>query len=262
MAVLVRKKDAKYYQMVGGIGLSQADREQADRLDGLLEGKLKELIQDLSQRGLMPAEKGGGSLKTYWELGRVLRSVSESRDFPHKAELPLLWLNAKIYLPETLLYANRGPYREHLWYCYRLGGYPEALVTKMNWGEWVTVFDSTGINQEPRFDVWFQKKLGRLQSRLDRDWIRMFASCINEMLGNIDTVDLKDQELFNCYECAWNITDLWQAARKENPDYAVRRKEIQNAIISNLGMLDQLMEGKVKPKELAEYIMDTLPKSH
>jgi hypothetical protein len=262
MAVLVRKDGGRFYQMVGGIGLSQADREQADKLDSLLEIKIKELIQDLSQKRLMPAEKGKGSLKTYWGLGRVLRSVTESKDFPHEAELPLLWLNAKLYLPETLLYAYRGPYREHLWYCYRLGGYPEALVTKMNWGEWVTLFDSSGINQEPRFDRWFLKKLGRLQSRLDREWIRMFASCINEMLGNIDTADLKDQELFSCYELAWDISDLWQAAGKAKPDYAVGRTEIQQAIRSNLGMLDQLMEGKVKPKELAEYIMETVPKSN
>jgi hypothetical protein len=260
MAVVVRKKDGKYYQMVGGIGLSQADREQADRLDSLLESKLKELIEDLSRRGLMPAEKGGGSLKPYWELGRVLRSVAESRDFPHKAELPLLWLNAKIYLPETLLYANRGPNREHLWYCYRLGGYTEALVTKMNWGEWVTLFDSSGINQEPRFDIWFQGNLGRLQSRLDREWIRMFAACINEMLGNIDTADLGDQELSNCYECAWDITVMWQAARKGNLDYAIGRKEIQKAILNNLGMLDQIMEAKVKPIEFAEYIIEALQK--
>ena len=262
MAVLVSKKNGKRYQIVGGIGLSQADREQADRLDGLLESKVKELIQDLSQKGLMPAEKGGGSLKAYWELGRVLRLVSEHSDFPHKAELPLLWQNAKIYIPETLLYTDRGPYREHLWYCFRLGGYPEALVTKMNWGEWVTVFDSSGINQEPRFDVWFQRKLCRQQSRLDRDWIRMFAACINEMLGNIDTADLGDQELSNCYECAWDITAMWQAARRGNPDYAIGRKEIQKAIFSNLGMLDQIMEAKVTPKEFAEYIYDTLPKSN
>lgn len=262
MAVVVLKKDRKYYQMVGGIGLSQADKEQADRLDSLLETRLKELIQDLSQRGLMPAEKGEGSLKTYRELGRVLRSVSESSDFPHKAELPLLWQNAKIYLPATLLYTNRGPYREHLWYCYRLGGYSEALAVKMNWGEWVTVFDSSGINQEPRFDVWFQKKLCQFKPRLDRDRIRMFTSCINEMLGNIDTADLEDQELFYCYECAWDLTDLWQAAKKGKPYYSLGRKEIQKAIASNLGILDQLMEGRIKPRELAEYIMDTLTKSH
>lgn len=260
MAVLVSKKNGRRYQIVGGIGLSQADREQADRLDALLEKKITELIEDLSKRGLMPPEKGRGSLQAYWELGRILRAVVDSGDFPHKAELPLLWQNAKIYLPESLLYANRGPYREHLWYCYRLGGYPETLVSKMNWGEWVTVFDSSGINQEPRFDTWFQLKLGRLKSKLDRDWIRMFTSCINEMLGNIDSSDLKDQELFNCYECAWEIAAKWGAAKREMSNYTVDRKGIQKVIADNLGMLDQIMEGKITPREYAEYIIEALQK--
>jgi hypothetical protein len=260
MAILVSKKNGRRYQIVGGIGLSQADREQADRLDAQLEKKIADLIDALSKRGLMPSEKGGGSLQAYWELGRILRIVADSRDFPHKAELPLLWQNAKIYLPESLLYANRGPYREHLWYCYRLGGYPETLVGKMNWGEWVTVFDSSGINQEPRFDGWFQRKLDRIESKLERDWIRMFTSCINEMLGNIDSGDLKDQELFNCYECAWEITGKWWAEKRGISGYTISRKEIHKAISDNLGMLDQVMEAKVTPKEFAEYIIETLPK--
>ena len=260
MAILVSKKNGRRYQIVGGIGLSQADREQADRLDAQLEKKIAELIDDLSKRGLMPSEKGGGSLQAYWELGRILRIVADGRDFPHQAELPLLWQNAKIYLPESLLYANRGPYREHLWYCYRLGGYPETLVGKMNWGEWVTVFDSSGINQEPRFDAWFQRKLGRIEFKLERDWIRMFTSCINEMLGNIDSGDLKDQELFNCYECAWEIAARWWAAKKGAASYTPDRKGIQKVIADNLGMLDQIMEGKVTPREYAEYIVEALNK--
>lgn len=257
MAILVSKKNGKRYQIVGGIGLSQADREQADRLDAQLEKKIAELIEDLSKRRLMPAEKGRGSIQPYWELGRVLREVAKGKDFPHIAELPLLWQNAKIYLPESLLYANRGPYREHLWYCYRLGGYPETLVSKMNWGEWVTLFDSSGINQEPRFDAWFQQRLSRLESKLERDWIRLFTSCVNEMLGNIDTGDLKDQELFNCYECCWEIVVRWWAEKRPSSDHATDRKMILQAITDNLAMLDQIMEGKVSPREFAEYIIET-----
>ena len=260
MAVVVVKSPQKRYQMVGGIGLSQRDREQADRLDILLETRISELVQDLKQKGLMPSERGRGSLRAYWELGRILRAIYDGPDFPYKAELPLLWINAKLYVPEELLYQERGPYREHLWYCFRLGGYPESTAKRMNWSEWVTIFDSSGINQEPRFDAWFQQKLYRQRSRLDRDWVRMFAQCVNEMLGNIDILELADTELQNCFESAWQIATIWHVKKKANPSCSVGRKEIQSAISDSLGMLDQIMEGQVAPKEYAEYIIETAPK--
>jgi hypothetical protein len=255
MAVLVVKLPQRRYQMIGGIGLSGAEREQADRLDNRMEARIKELVQWLAQQDLMPSEKGKGSLRAYWELGRALRDVALSEDFPHTAELPLLWRNAKLYIPEALLYQDRGPYREHLWYCYRLGGYAEPLLNKLKWGEWVTVFDSNGINQEPRFDVWFQQKLSALQSRPEREWIRMFAPCVNEMLGNIDTCDLSDTELSNCYETAWQITAAWYTKKVDNPDYAVGRKEVQKVINDHLGLLDQVMEGLLSPDKFAEAII-------
>jgi hypothetical protein len=260
MAVLVAKIPQKRYLVIGGMGLSQSDREQADRLDGQIETQIAELVQKLKKQGLMPSEKGKGSLRAYWELGRALRNVSDGRNFPHKAELPLLWRNVKLYVPEVLLYQNRGPYREHLWYCYRLGGYSETLVSKMKWGEWVTVFDSNGINQEPRFDVWFQQKLTHLASQLNRECIRMFAPCVNEMLGNIDSCDLTDSELYNCYESAWQITATWHAKKERHPDYSACRKEIQRAISDNLGMLDQIMEGTIAPEQYAETIVGATAK--
>ena len=255
MAVLVAKAPQKRYQVIGGIGLSEADVAQADKLDGRMEARIRKLVDRLTQQEHMPSEKGKGSLRTYWELGGALRDVAQSEDFPHEAELPLLWRNAKLYIPDTLLYQDRGPYREHLWYCYRLGGYAEPLLKKMKWGEWVTVFDSNGINQEARFDVWFQEKLSSLSSPPDREWIRMFAPCVNEMLGNIDTCDLSDGELRNCYEAAWQITAAWCAKKAENTKYAVGRKEVQKAISDHLALLDQVMEGQLSPDKFAEVVI-------
>jgi hypothetical protein len=255
MAVLVAKTPQKRYQVLGGTGLSEADVKQADRLDRRLEACIRDLVDRLRQQEFMPSEKGKGSLLAYWELGRALVEVVQSKDFPHMAELPLLWRNAKLYVPDVLLYEDRGPYREHLWYCYRLGGYSKALVKKMKWGEWVTLFDSNGINQEARFDVWFKEKLSALPSTLDRDWIRMFAPCVNKMLGNIDTHDLGDVELRNCYEAACQVTLAWCAKKAEVPGYTAGRKEIQKAIDDNLGLLDQVMEGILTPEAFAEVIV-------
>lgn len=256
MAVLVRKKPERRYQKIGGIGTSQSEREQADHLDARLERRVAQLINTLNDKGLMPKKQGKGSLLTYWELGKALRDVADSDDFPHKAELPLLWRNAKMYLPKEVLYKQRGPYREHLWYCYRLGGYPRKLAQKMKWGEWVTIFDSSGINQESRFDNWFQQKLSGQKGRTERTQIRMFAPCVNKLLGDIDVNGLSDSELLNCYETAWQIASRWHDRKTDDQSYPVKREDIQKRIEERFALLDAVMDGTTSPDDFAIAILD------
>jgi hypothetical protein len=255
MAVLVRKEPEKRYQKLGMEGTTQSEREQADRLDQRLEKRIKKLVEVLNKNGLMPKKQGKGKLLTYREVGVALRDVVESNDFPHKAELPLLWRNAKMYIPAELLYKERGPYREHLWYCYRLAGYPKELALKMKWGEWVTIFDSAGVNQEPRFDAWFQDTLSEQNAPIERSRIRMFAPCVNVLLGDIDVSGLSDSELRNCYEAAWQIATRWHKERETKPNYADGRQEVQKHIADNLALLDDVMDGTLSPHEFAVTIL-------
>lgn len=257
MAVLVRKEPERRYQKIGAIGTSQSEREQADRLDARLEKRVIQLVKGLNNKGLMPKKQGKGCLLTYWELGRALREVAESDDFPHKAELPLLWRNAKMYLPKEVLYKQRGPYREHLWYCFRLGGYPRKLAQKMKWGEWVTIFDSSGINQEKRFDDWFNHTLAKQKGLVSRELIRIFAPFVNKMLCNIDISDLSDGELFNCYDAAWHLTFMCRDKRSSTSEAKLDRKHIQKSIESNLGLLDAVMDGYMSSYEYATTILDS-----
>jgi len=255
VAILVRKDPERRYQKIGAIGTSQTEREQADRLDARLEKRVIKLVNALNDKGLMPKKQGKGSLLTYWELGRALIEVTESDDFPHKAELPLFWRNAKMYLPKEVLYKQRGPYREHLWYCYRLGSYPQKLAKKMKWGEWVTIFDSSGINQESRFDHWFNQKLSNQKDRIERAQIRMFAPCVNKLLGDIDVNDLSDSELFNCYEAAWQIALIWHTRKTSDIDYIDKREDIQKRIEERFALLDKVMEGDFSPEDFTSEIL-------
>lgn len=257
MAVLVAKHPQRRYQSIGSLGVSVKEQERADRLDKNLEKSIKNLEKYLSNKGLMPDKKGKGSIEAYWELGRCLNNVANSDDFENIAELPLLWRNAKMYISEELLYKERGPYREHLWYCFRLGGYPKELVMKMKWGEWVTIFDSSGINQEKRFDNWFKQILSQQKALLSRKIIRMFAPCVNAMLSNIDIGDLSDAELFNCYKAAWHLA--FMCVDKENtiPEIKPIRKAVQKSIENNLGILDSVMEGTMSSYEYAITIIDS-----
>jgi hypothetical protein len=255
MTVLVIKEPKRIYQSLGGLTSTAQDRNKADRLDRLLEKGIKRLTTDLKKNRLMPRKAGQGRTRTYWEVGRALRDVADDSNLLERAELPLFWRNAKLYLPEVLLYRDRGPYREHLWYCYRLASYPSELASKMSWGEWVTIFDSTGINQEPRFDTWFKTKLSQWQESLGRSWIRIFAPCVNAMLGNIYTYDLTDVELFSCYEAAWQVVRELHLQRQKEGSILMDRKEIQESIKSRFGLLDAVMEGTLSAYEYAQRIM-------
>jgi len=258
VTVLISKEPKRLYQSLGSLGSTEQDRSRADKLDEALEQRIKRLLNDLKRKELTPEKVGKGSTETYWEMGRALRDVADKEKLLDKAELPLFWQNAKIYIPGELLYRDRGPYREHLWYCYRLGGYPKELADKMSWGEWATIFDSTGINQEIRFDGWFKSKLSEQQEHIGRSWIRTFAPCVNAMLGNIYTPDLSETELFSCYEAAWRIVAEAHILREKKGNKAanlVERRELQLSIKSNMGLLGSVMDGTLLPGEYARKIL-------
>jgi len=258
VTVLVKKEPNRIYQSLGSLSATQQDCSKADKLDHVLEQRIKRLLKDLKRKGLTPEKAGKGSAATYWEVGRALHDVADNRKLLDKAELPLFWQNAKMYIPAELRYRERGPYREHLWYCYRLGSYPKELADKMSWGEWVTIFDSTGINQELRFDVWFKAKLSEQQEHVGRNWIRMFAPCVNAMLGNIYTHDLSESELVFCYEAAWQVigeAHTLQHKRDNKGSYLVGRRELQASIKCNLALLGGVMEGTLSAAEYARKIL-------
>jgi hypothetical protein len=254
MTVLVSKYPNKIYQSLGSLVATQQDRNRADRLDRMLEQRTKRLISDLKRKHLLPKKAGEGSTPAYWEVGKALREVAAHKELFDEAELPLLWQNVKMYIPNELRYRDRGPYREHLWYCYRLASYPEELASKMSWGEWVTIFDSTGINQELRFDEWFKIKLFQQPEHIGRSWIRMFAPCVNTMLGNIYTPDLTHKELFSCYEAAWQVVREAHAASGEK-SVSIRRRELQTSIRFNIALLGKVMEGSLPPGEYSHRIL-------
>jgi hypothetical protein len=216
---------------------------------------MEKLVKELADGELMPEAKGKGSLLTYWTLGRALRDVTAHTELFREAELPLLWRAAnEMYVPDKLKYAERGPYREHLWYCYRLASYLKKLAEKMYWGEWVTIFDSSSINQEPRFDIWFQEKLRSVKERVSREQIRIFVPCVNKMLSDIYIADLTQDELFNCYEASWQIMEQWLVKSKAK-NYRVGRNELQDAIEAALGKLDSVMSGEMCPTNYAAEVL-------
>lgn len=249
MTVIISKDPRKIYQSIAGLGLSEEELRRADELDLLVKTTIEALINDLKNNGMMPENQGEGSLGCYWKLGKVLRKITEHDELFKLIELPLLWLNAKMYIPQVLLYKDRGPHREHLWYCYRLASYSIDTANKMNWSEWVTIFDSAGINQEQRFDTWFETKLSGRNEKIKRSEIRHFVPLVNAMLKDIEISELSNTELSACYEACWCLMQNLGNDNNEN-----NRFKTAKAVVKKVALFESLINGTIDAKEYANKI--------
>ncbi len=203
MAVIVKydQHGKPHYRSAKGIGSSELEREKAKKLDDLLKKELTEFKKRVIDINKNDVKKGNVSL--YWELGKILRNIFYKPTLIDPLEKHLFWLNARIHAPEKLIAKDRSPNRIHLEYCFRLAGFPKEKSLKLNWGEWVYLFDSPGINRESRFDSWLEKKMNTDENKFTREDIRMLAQSINKVLGNIETKDLSDEQLYRAYDAVW-----------------------------------------------------------
>ena len=160
MTVIVKydQEGKPQYRSGKGIGSTEAERARARQLDALLKKDLTSLKQRLIKAGLLK-KNTQGNVELYWELGNLLRKVFFDSQLIDASEKHLYWLNARLHVPEELLTKDRGPNRLHLEYCFRLAVFPKDKAVRMKWGEWVYLFDRSGINREQRFDKWFEEKM-------------------------------------------------------------------------------------------------------
>lgn len=261
MTVVVEYENGKkIYRSYGILGSSAEDREKADKLDEYLKNRVIELTKNFEKEGIILDEVKSGTTYIYWRLGKVLYKILFESGLVDPAEKSLLWLNAKIHIPTTLTKEDRGPERNHLEYCCRLGRFSKEKAEKMNWGEWVYLFDSPGINKEKRFDIWFEKKIDQKDIDLSRISIRVFVQCLNNMIGNIETADLSDGELFRCYNAAWELRNELSVRKKEIKSQELKQlnMKIKKGIRQNYTKVGDVMENKLTAQDFAKAVLNTL----
>jgi hypothetical protein len=200
MAVVIGQSDsgARIYRSVNGLDVSAPEQESADQLDKNIESSLQSLVDELTSSGYLDNKKEG-KVNAYWRLGKLTHLLlSTSALLP--AEESYFFENVKLRLPEALCAKDRGPNRQHLRYCHRLGSYDESTALRLKWSEWVYLFDSSSINREARFDVWFNDTLGKDPGFFDRERVRLISKVLNTFFNiRYETSDLSDQELKRCY---------------------------------------------------------------
>lgn len=250
----------KIYRSYGILGSSNEDRARADKLDEYLKNRVIELTKNFEKEGIILDEVKSGTVCLYWRLGKVLREILYKSGLVDPVEKSLLWLNAKIHIPAVLIKEDRGPERNHLEYCCRLGGFSKEKAEKINWGEWVYLFDSPGINKEKRFDIWFEKKIDQKDSDLSRISIRVFVQCLNNMIGNIETDDLIDEELFHCYDAAWLLKKGILAYLQETKELELKQinSRLKEGIKQNYTKIGEVMEDILLPQDFAIIVLDAV----
>ena len=254
MTVIVKydEKGNPYYRSAKGVGSSAADRARARKLDELVKKEIKKLQKRLSAIGALKKDSKG-KVVVYWELGGVLRKIFFESSLIDDLEKHLYWMNAGVHVPAVLTAKDRGPHRLHLEYCFRLAGFPKAKAMKMKWGEWVYLFDSPGINREPRFDSWLEEKIEEEPNKFSRENIRILAQSINKLLGNTETSDLSDEQLTRCYEVAWAIKEVFAARATDLPNDQLKRA-LRSGIEKHHARLGEVIEGTEDPSAFAALV--------
>lgn len=258
MTVVVKydQEGKPQYQSAKGIGSAEAERARARQLDALLKDELANLKQRLTKLKLLKKD-AKGNVELYWELGKVLRNIFFNSQLIDASEKHLYWLNARLHVPEELLAKDRGPNRLHLEYCFRLAGFPKDKAVRMKWGEWVDLFDRSGINREARFDKWLEEKMQEEPDKFGRDDVRILSQTINGLLGNKETNDLSDDQLRRCYETAWLIKENFKKKTKEIPNNKLK-EALKAGIKKNYTMLGNVIDGTQKPATFASRVAEEI----
>lgn len=264
MAVVVKyneRGDAEI-KSLNGVGISAEERNQAYALDAVTKQELTFLVKRLKKEDALPKQREKGKVEAYWEFGSVLRNILLHSELIKQSEKSFFYESVKYYTElldaKSLLAEDRSGARNHLDYCFRLSGYPKETALALQWSEWNTLFDSSSINREIRFDEWFRKIIKDNKEFLDRDTLRAFAKILNALIKDIETRDWKTEQLLNCYGGAWKILlKLRSNKLYKQPD---TRKKIINAVRNcakqNKIFFAQLIDGNYSDEEYSEKICD------
>lgn len=258
MTVIIKydQEGKPQYRSTKGIGTTEPERERARQLDAILKKSLSSLRQRLIKDRLLKKDNQG-SVEIYWELGDHLRKIFFESELIDASEKHLYWLNARLHVPEELLTKDRGPNRLHLEYCFRLAGFPKNTAARMKWGEWVYLFDRSGINREQRFDKWFKEKMQAEPGKFSRDDVRILAQTINGLLGNKETGDLSDDQLIRCYDTAWFIKEIFKKKTKELPN-DVLKSALKAGIQKNYARFGNVIDGTQEPVAFASLVAEEI----
>jgi len=177
-------------------------REQAEKLNGFLSKKLKEIESELKETGLLNLKrKRGDVLKLWYEIGKRLEFVmdtsivtAEDREFVWRA----IYDHAGSLAPGPVTKrAEREPETSHFSYCYMLSRFPWEFVEMAgDWTSWSEFFDRKETKNDQRIIEWLGKKAKESNFKSRQNWLRPLTKAIHREFEKKDTTVFSNEELF------------------------------------------------------------------
>jgi hypothetical protein len=218
MAVIIREEqeiagkkfnNVKFY-LSDKRGLTQEEKERAEKLDQYIESALKNITNLCRSNGLL-ALKGKSGVIALWHF--VGQRIAEFVDDVHivlpedrKYIWRALWDHSGELAPGEKENRSRkaGSFRDHWHYCYMISRYSLGQVTKAgNWRAWVEFLDSPWTRNDERIPEWISRKMSNPPCQ---NWLRKFTPSVRNALRNVHTSVLTQEELDQRLDKLWAET--------------------------------------------------------
>lgn len=198
--------------------LTREAKEEAEKLDFLLNKRMKEIEMEIGKSNLLRLKRRRGVIKLWFEVGKRLSFVSDpmvvslaDRKYVWRA----LYDHAKTLIPGPGRSRAENYERNHFRYCALLANFDWNFVDAAgNWRSWVEFFDSKKIREDPRIIEWLEQ---RSRKKPTPDWkqfakgarpkhFRKLTKAIRQSLKKKDTAVLSTSELFSKLDEIFNGT--------------------------------------------------------
>lgn len=181
----------------------------------------------------------------YWEIGKVLRMVSEKHEV-FKLSQPHLFFKAARYhidqesqdFPSDNL-KKRRIIPEQLWH---LAGYPKEFAIEVGWSQWSYLFDNRQLMKCQSFEHFFQTEVRDSRIRFNEGFIRFYVECLNTLFNQIETEDWNEEEKLRWYKAIFlfylrtlEFTQLDRANRK------IIKERVKSWLDTNLNLTISLL---------------------
>lgn len=214
MAVIVRQtttfdgqehRGVKVYRSVRPV--SNEMKDHAGQLDCFLAKKMREITDEMRERGLLELRGKPGVLPLWYAVGERLAFVDDLSIVPAEDRgedryiWEALWYHARNLAPGEEK-KNAGTDRDHWRMCYRLAkqGSLKWVRAVGTWRDWYEFLESPFVNADPRMLAWIGEKMKAARKRV----LRSLTRSLRNRFKNRETRGvLTDDELRDELEACW-----------------------------------------------------------
>lgn len=201
MAILFKKKGQRVYISASG-AVTDSDKDRADKINQTLKRSIKHLESEWIKKRMLT--KGGvkkDTLRIWYELGEVLRKISEKYGIVGTTDEPFFWQVIYEYVSPRVQ-KNPPPKRSSEWkrnhfrLCSLMASRSWDEVKSVGtWSVWRDIFDNSKLLEDDRVFEWVVDTIKR--SGVGHKELRPFIHSTRKRLKKIDTSILSDSELLS-----------------------------------------------------------------